>query len=300
MLVWTNKAGLPTPVIDAIKSTAYKGGGDIGVTTLCGPPQIRLLKKRYFDAGEPTVIERDYADELFSLFGRIGHDIVEKADRSSLPECRIYMEINGWNVSGQFDSLDLLGDNTLNDYKFTSVYAVKGEPKVDWVQQTNCYGELVRTNGGEIDRLQIIAFLRDWSLPKSRREPDVYPSVQVKVVPIKMWKREDVLAFMEERVHIHQNAQARYEETGELFPCTDEERWLRGSKWAVHATNGKTTTKTAAKLCDSKEEADQYASKKPPPKGKNWVIMFREGVYVRCADYCDVSPVCPQYQKTGE
>ena len=78
----------------------------------------------------------------------------------------------GWTISGQTDSISL-EENTLKDYKVTSVYKVmKAQKEGDdsWEAQLNCYAWLYQHNIGKtIDKLQIITVNRDWNKSQKKR-----------------------------------------------------------------------------------------------------------------------------------
>jgi len=84
-------------------------------------------------------------------------------------EERLFAEVAGWTVSGQFDRMLLFPDGTLQDYKFTSVWAVPDGCKPEWERQLNALRYLAACNGYRIARLQIVAILRDWSKGKAKR-----------------------------------------------------------------------------------------------------------------------------------
>src|SRR5262245_49994218 len=116
----TNNLNLPQPLVDALAFDDYdRGESDITTTELSKPVRIRQLEIRHADE-----IAEDAADGMWRLLGNIGHKILERADTTNhLAEERIYATIGGWKVGGK---IDLLGpDLTLDDYKFTSTWAVK-------------------------------------------------------------------------------------------------------------------------------------------------------------------------------
>ena len=123
----TNHADLPEAIVEAIRRDPYDPGDcDISVTRLIGPPQLRILERRHADE-----IEEDASDRIWALVGQIGHRILERAEAEALAETRLFAQAGGWTVSGQFDRMVLLPDGTLQDYKFTSVWACVMEPSID-------------------------------------------------------------------------------------------------------------------------------------------------------------------------
>lgn len=268
----TNKAGLPESIVRAITNDPYEGGGDISVTSLIAPPQMRFLKIRHNDR-----LEEDAADRIWSLIGQAVHAILERIDDGSIKEERLYMNVSGWSVSGQFDRYL---NGSLIDYKITSVWAVKQGAKREWEEQLNLLAVLCRANGYVVNSLGITAILRDWRKNEAKQYPD-YPQSQVQTIAIPVWPERKAEQFMVERVELHQRAA-----NGEHFPCSNEERWYRGEKWAAM----KKKRKSAVRLFDDKESAEKFVK-----SGKADEVVYRPGVYARCEQYCSVSSFCNQH-----
>lgn len=271
----TNVYELPEALVRAIKNDPYTGGGDISVTKLIDSPQVRVLRKQYGHA----VVE-DVSDRIWSLLGQAVHTILERAgdEEHVKVEERLYAEVLGWKVSGQYDRMDLHG-TTLDDYKVTSTYTVEG--KIEWERQLNCLRWLAVQNGYKVEKLRIIAILKDWKKSKAKIDPN-YPQVPVAVVNVPVWDLAETALYIEERVALHQAA-----EEGDVPECTDEERWFSGTKFALMKKGGK----RAIKLFERKDEIGDI------PDGT--FIEERPGIYRRCADYCEVSGFCEQYQRTS-
>lgn len=267
----TNVLGLPDAFVAAVKADPYTGGGDISITKLIDAPQKRVLGKKYKD-----LIVEDASERVWSLMGQAVHTVLERANTTALVEERLYMEVDGWSVSGQFDRVHL-GDGLMQDWKVTTVYKAKGD--VSWERQLNCLRALAIHNGYQVDKLQIIAILRDWQRSASLRDPTGYPQNNVAVIDVPVWDLDQTHAYIQERVKMHQAA-----EQGLYLPCSDEERWYAGTTYALMKEGGKRATKTSI----TKEELGE------PKKG--YFIEERKGGYRRCENYCEVSEFCPQYQ----
>lgn len=260
----TNKHGLPVPLINAMKNDPYtRGRSDISVTQLIQPPQPRkLLKGRE--------IEEDASDLIWRLLGQAVHTILERAyPGTAIVEKRLFSEVLGWVVSGQFDVFD---NGTLSDYKITSVYAY-GRVKPEWENQLNLLAALARRNSMDVKKLEIVAIFRDWR-PKEALSDD-YPSSQVAVVPVQLWPEEKATAYLEERVRVHQMENPP--------PCSDEERWAQPEKWALMMKG----RKRAVKLFETKPEITLL-------DGQYW--EHRPGAFRRCESYCAAAPFCQQWQ----
>lgn len=268
----TNKAGLPASIVRAITNDPYEGGGDISVTTLIAPPQMRSLKIRHGDE-----LEEDAADRIWSLIGQAVHSILERIDDGSIKEERLYMDVLGWSVSGQFDRYF---NGSLIDYKITSVWSVKQGIKREWEEQLNLLAVLCRANGYVIKGLGITAILRDWRKNEALQYAD-YPRSQIQTINIPVWPQDKAIEFMYDRVSLHQRVAS-----GEHVPCSNEERWYRGEKWAAM----KKKRKSAVRLFDDQKSADKFIE-----SGKADEVVYRPGVYLRCEQYCSVSKFCKQH-----
>jgi len=266
----TNIHGLPEALVKAVQNDPYTGGGDISVTKLIDAPQKRALWLQHHDA-----IEEDVSERIWSLLGQAVHHILERAGTDTLVEERLFADIEGWKLSGQFDRLHL-GSRTLSDYKVTTTYKAKGDD--NWTRQLNVLRWLAAQNGLAVDRLEIVAIFRDFRRSEAARNPD-YPSQAVKVIEIPVWPMDETEAYVRERIRLHQVAQS-----GAALSCTDEERWYTGDKWAIVKPGGK----RALKVLDAK----------PAQVPDGMLLEHRPGRYRRCEEYCEVSPWCPQWNDT--
>lgn len=281
----TNRAGLPDPIVQAVKNDPYtRGESDISVTQLIKPPQMRVLEKWHYDE-----IEEDVADRLWALYGQAVHHILDRAGVDALSEERMYTTVNGYTVSGQFDRLTLTQDGTLSDYKMTSVYAVKDGVKPEWEAQLNLLDYLSAINGHHVGNLEIVALLKDWRRAEYRRNPAEYPDVPAAALPVKRWSFEEQERYIAERVDLHMGA----EHNGEIPPCTDEERWMKPAKWAWMREG----RKSAVRLFDSMEAAEEAISSGGK---KGDYIDYRPGEAVRCNSYCGAAQWCQQFQQEQE
>lgn len=261
----TNRHNLPAPLVNAIRNDPYtRGKSDISVTQLIQPPQIRHLTK-----GREIV--EDAADCIWRLLGSAVHAILERAyPETAIVEKRIFTEVCGWIVSGQFDVYDT---GVLSDYKITSVYSRDG--KIEWERQLNLLAALCRREGMSVTKTEIVAIFRDWR-PREAMLSEDYPSAQVGVIDVPLWPVDAAEAYLHERVRLHQL------ETPP--PCTDEERWAIPEKWALMQKG----RKRAIKLFEAIPENLTLS------EGQTW--EHRPAKYRRCEDYCHASDVCPQWK----
>ncbi len=267
----TNVHGLPDALVNAVRNDPYTGGGDISVTKLIDAPKRRTLYKLH----KEFVVE-DVSERIWSLMGQAVHTVLERAGTSALVEERLYADVNGWKVSGQFDRLHL-AESVLQDWKVCSVFKSKGD--VSWERQLNMLRWLAHKNGYKVDRLQVVAIFRDWKRAEADRKDD-YPKQNVAVIEVPVWSLEDAEAYAEARVQMHQRSEA-----GEEVECTEEERWYTGTTYALMKVGGK----RAKKVAPTRDELgavpdDHYVEERP-------------GMSRRCEGYCEVAPFCAQFQK---
>jgi len=193
-------------------------------------------------------------------------------------------------------AIDLQKDDedgiTVIDYKFTSVWSLLND-KPEWEYQQNIYKYLVeRVKRKPVKSLRICAMLRDWSRMEASVKPD-YPQAPIQMVDIPMWDYADIEKFIEKRIELHQDSKVNADWNEELPLCTDEERWMRTTKYAVK----KEGRKTAVRVFDTEEEAQELL-KEMPEKDKGF-IEIRKGESVRCTgNFCGVSQWCTQYQNS--
>lgn len=113
----TNKSNLPGVIERAVANDPYESSSDISTTRLIAPPRIRVLEKKYADQ-----VEEDVSDLIFSLLGSSVHSIIERAvSDDDIAEKRLYVDVKGWTLSGQFDLLTSTGE--LIDFKVTSAWS---------------------------------------------------------------------------------------------------------------------------------------------------------------------------------
>ena len=265
----TNKHGLPEALVKAVQNDPYTGGGDISVTKLIDSPQRRQLWRQH-----EADIEEDVSERIWSLLGQAVHHILERAGTDTMVEERLYAEVDGWTLSGQFDRLHL-ASKTLSDYKVTTTYKAKGDD--NWTRQLNVLRWLAFQNGLIVDHLEIVAIFRDFRKSEVDRNPE-YPQQAVKVIPVSVWPLDETEAYIRERVRLHQLAQTGMADVW----CSDEERWYTGDKWALVKPGGK--------------RALRVLDEKPDEVPEGLVLEHRPGIYRRCEQYCEVAKWCSQWQ----
>lgn len=288
----TNKFNVPETLV-ALASRDYytKGQSDYSVTEIISPPRIQRLRRKHFEE-----IEQDVSDMLWMLLGTALHVVAERSEVSGhTNEERLSAGVNGIILSGAIDlQKDEADGITITDYKFTSAWALMND-KPEWEQQQNIYKYLVeRVKKKPVKGLKICALIRDWSRRDAQNKPD-YPQAPIQIVDIPMWTFDRTEAFIKERVELHRDSKVNADWGEELPLCTEEERWVRQTTYAVK----KDGRKTAIRVFDTQDEADALL-KEMPEKDKGF-IEIRKGEAVRCTgNFCGVSQWCSQYQNQKE
>ena len=283
---FTNRHNVPSAIVNNVLNDEYsKGDADISVTQLLNSPRIVLLQRVNDDK-----MVADVVDRLPSVLGTAMHKVLEKgANPGEIVEERFFYSILGWKVSGAVDLQIPKDDGTweINDYKLTSVYSVMAE-KWEWTAQLNMYAYLMRmATGRRATTLKIVAVLKDWNRRQGAFKPD-YPDAPIVMVDVEVWSDERQDAYMHDRVFLHQLNSIALDNGEAIDHCTDEERWLRGVKYAVM----KKGRKSAVKLFEKEEDANGWIEQ----QDETFTIEHRPGEPIRCAgNYCGVAQWCKQY-----
>ena len=322
----TNEYGAPDEIVRAIQNDSYtKGGADFSVTELIKPPQIRRLWNEHEEE-----ISVDVRDEMFKLQGTAVHNYLDRApkceqcdgtgdcwsgeathelwwtrpittwdkfqawtrgdscdpcdscdgtgviDDGKIRERRFHAEHNGVTISG---AVDLIDGGVVTDYKVTSAYSVKRGLKQDWERQLNLYAWLLRQNDMTATKLNIVCICRDWM--KSRAGKSDYPDSPVVVLSVPVWRDGRQDDYVDQRIRLHTQEST--------IPCTPEERWARGAYQVnpMHSGGGR------PRSFDTLQDATDYINKQ---KSGSYKMVDGNAKYVRCEDWCEVAPFCPQWK----
>ena len=278
----TNKQNLPAPIVALVSRNYYsKGASQYSVTELMSPPKIRRLREQY-DAD----MEIDVTKLIASQLGTFMHGKLEaKEVEGYTNEERIFTEVDGVVISGAIDlQQQVEGGVVIIDYKFVKAWSVK-QGKDDWTTQLNIYKWLVESvKRVPVKGLQICAIIKDYS---AHDTSEGYPEAEAVMIDIPMWDSVTTEAYVRKRLEMHRNAKVNHEFGEELQACTDEERWMSETVFAVKREG----RKSAIRLFKTIEEATELAEKE---KG---YVETRQGEPKRCTgDFCGVSKWCKQYQ----
>ena len=317
---------LPEAVLDAIRNDPYHVGekleGTVGIyspSSMLTPPQIRALYREHADE-----IEEEAVTRVWSLLGKAVHNILEQAALKGpeVPEERYFSRLSvttdkwegqnrysvdeEWTISGMLDNQSI-AQGKLNDYKVTSSWTIVNGGRDEWEWQLNVYAWLARQNGIELNELWIHAILRDWSWSQALKS-DSYPDKPIISIPIKLHPDGVIEAWMRDRIALHQEVPTP--------ECTDEDRWYKGSRYAIR----KVGNKRAIRVMDTLSDLARYADDKDlvvmdhgltagfgvdestldlnMTKGDHYVVE-RIGENIRCERYCSVVQFCEQAKRMG-
>lgn len=288
----TNKHNLPDTFLSFARDGKYdKGNADISVTTLIDGPRINILKQQHL-----RDIESDVSDMIWPLLGTAVHHMLESGEAKGnvTMEERLFVEIDGWTLSGAIDHQEEIGGKIhISDYKVTSVWSVI-YGKEEWVKQLNCYAQMVRlAKGVDVGSVRIIAILRDWNRRDAMMKPD-YPKSPVVTVDIPLWSEAEAMEYLRDRINLHQDAQMVWDTKEALVNCNDEERWMKPTTHAVIKKGNKRATKVFEFFDDAAAEVLLL--------GTQYEVITRKGEYTRCEQYCPVAEFCTQLamEKVGK
>ena len=279
----TNIHNLPDEIVKTITSNNYNKGlkTDYSITELLKPPQIVMLEKRHHQE-----LEEDVSEGVWMLMGNIAHKLLEEQGKG-ISEERLYTTVLNNVISGQ---ADLWYNEQITDYKVTSVWSVVYDSrKKDWENQLNMYAYLFRIHNFLVNKVQIVAILRDWNKNESLRNPD-YPKIPIQVIPIDLWTIEKQVAYLNLRVGIMEANKSFADD--KLSACTKEEMWEKETKWALM----KEGQKRAVKLLLTEKEANEEKAYLNFATKKHYV-QERPGERTRCESYCSVNQFCHQYKQ---
>ena len=241
--------------------------------------QIRRLKKEHREE-----IEEDVSDNVMSILGTAVHEVLSRyCDEESIPETRLFANVNGKTISGQIDLLEKQpGGFSVVDYKTTSASSIRYNPdgKPEWEKQLNLYAFLAEQNDIPVVGLDVVVIIRDWSKTMVSKS-EWYPKQPILRIPIPFWTKSETEEYIIDRLNVHED---------EKSLCTADERWQRPAKFAVYA--GK--TKRARKLFNKREDAEDYEIMLAQSDTR---IEKRPAESVRCRDnFCGVARFCEQYK----
>ena len=244
----TNKLNLPAAFVNAVSVRRHNDPGCFSATTLNKGCKEIILSDRHFDE-----IEVDAADQVWAVWGRAVHAVLEKQPDNNFHEESFKVPVSNSYVTGQVDSYDM-ENATIYDWKTASVWKVQFADFDDWRRQGMTYAWLLQQSGLEVKKCRFVALLKDHSKTKAKNDSS-YPQSPVFIYEFDVTP-EDMAETRDRILNKVLEIEAAYElEDDFIEPCSDDERWADGEKWAV-MKNGR---KTAIKLFDNEADADAMA-----------------------------------------
>lgn len=285
----TNKLNLPRPFVSAVESDYEYKDKQYGVTSLLSDSlRETMLKRRYHHE-----IEQDVADMIWMIVGNGIHKVLEDATEELHELKEEYLKIDileDYKISGR---ADLYNEQLkkVTDYKTCSVWKVIYGDYEDWRKQTLIYCWMFRKLGFEANNGEIIAIMKDHSKAKAKFDSN-YPQFPIQTISFNFTEKdfEDIEEFLINR----------FKEIKQLEKCNDEElpmcslkdRFNSGNKYAVK----KKANKTATKLHDTLEEAQNHLENLEAQYPNIYEIETRLGEDKKCLEYCSVCEFCPYYR----
>ena len=277
----SNRLNLPEAFVKAVSTTRHNEAGCFSATTLNKGAKEIILTDRHFD--EITV---DAADSVWAVWGTAVHALLESQPDNNFHEESFKVPVSNSFVTGQVDSYDM-ENGVINDWKTASVWKVQFNDFKDWRAQGLTYAWLLQQSGLEVKKCRFVALLKDHSKTKAKTDSS-YPQS-----PVFIYEFDVTAADMEEtaaRILAKvQEIESAYElDDDAIEPCSAEERWADGEKWAV-MKNGR---KTAVKVFDNQLDADAMAGE----MGNAYYVEHRPAISRKCGDYCNCKDFCNFYK----
>lgn len=277
----TNRLHLPEAFVKAVSVERHNKAGCYSATTLNKGTKEIILQERHWD--EFTV---DAADSVWATFGTAVHKIMEKYEDGNFHEEKFDIAVSKSRVTGVVDSYDM-ERGIINDWKTASVYKIMKDDFSDWYKQGMTYAWLLKQNGLDVRRCRFIALLKDHSMTKAETE-NTYPQSPVFTYEFEVTPEELEQTGARITAKVKDIEAAELMSDDDIEPCTAEERWADGDKWAV-MKNGR---KTAIRVFDREIDAENCAGE----LGNSHYVEHRPAVSRKCGKYCLCKDFCSFYR----
>lgn len=277
----TNRLHLPEAFVKAVSVERHNKAGCYSATTLNKGTKEIILQERHWD--EFTV---DAADSVWATFGTAVHTIMEKYEDGNFHEEKFDIAVSKSRVTGVVDSYDM-ERGIINDWKTASVYKVMKDDFSDWYKQGMTYAWLLKQNGLDVRRCRFIALLKDHSMTKAETD-NTYPQSPVFTYEFEITPEELEQTGARITAKVKDIEAAELMSDDDIEPCTAEERWADGEKWAV-MKNGR---KTAIRVFDTEIDAENCAGE----LGNSHYVEHRPAVSRKCGKYCLCRDFCNFYR----
>jgi hypothetical protein len=281
----TNSLHLPEAFVKAVSVERHNKAGHYSATTLNKGTKEIILQERHWD--DFTV---DAADNVWAVFGTAVHAILEQSNDGNFHEEKFNIAVSKSRVTGVVDSYDM-ERGIINDWKTASVWKVMKADFSDWYKQGMTYAWLLKQNGLDVRRCRFIALLKDHSKSKAKTDSS-YPQSPTFVYEFEVTPEELEQAGARITAKVKDIEAAELLGDDDIEPCSADERWADGEKWAV-MKNGR---KTAVKLFDNSADADAMAGE----MGNAYYVEHRPAVSRKCGEYCLCKDFCNFYKSEQE
>lgn len=281
----TNKLNLPAAFVNAVSTTRHNAAGCFSATTLNKGAKEIILSDRHFDE-----IEVDAADQVWAVWGTAVHEIFEKQPDNNFHEEYFKVPVSNSYVTGQVDLYDM-ENGEICDWKTASVWKVQFNDFSDWRRQGLTYAWLLQQSGLEVKKCRFITLLKDHSKTKAKNDSS-YPQSPVFIYEFDVTP-EDMAETRDRILNKVLEIESAYTlDDDAINPCSEEERWADGEKWAV-MKNGR---KSAIKLFDNQLDADAMAGE----LGNSHYVEHRPAISKKCGDYCSCKKFCNFYKEMNK
>lgn len=277
----TNKLNLPAAFVNAVSTTRHNAAGCFSATTLNKGAKEIILSDRHFDE-----IEVDAADSVWAVWGTAVHALLESQPDNNFHEEYFKVPVSNSYVTGQVDSYDM-ENGVINDWKTASVWKVQFNDFSDWRRQGLTYAYLLQQSGLEVKKCRFVALLKDHSKTKAKNDSS-YPQSPVFIYEFDVTP-EDMAETRDRILNKVLEIESAYKlDDDAIEPCSAEERWADGEKWAV-MKNGR---KSAVKVFDNQLDADAMAGE----LGNSHYVEHRPAISRKCGEYCNCKDFCSYYK----
>lgn len=306
----TNKTEIVKPLADAIMALygnhPAPEDGTYFVTELLKGPKEVILKRLHGDE-----VEKDLQEVIDAVLGTAWHKAIENLIiRQENPNCiteqrfkaPVVLDTDYGTVtvyiSGAVDLIyhDEKGNHIVDwkTCKLAKVDKARSGEEEDWKKQLFLYAWLLEQSGMSRPVDGTI-----WAFPKdlTMRDFDMNEPSRLRVQAVsydfsdREYERKVIGEYLSKLKEIVNNLLMG----DEPRPCTAEEMWQNPPTYAVK----KPENKTAAKVCSSVSEAQNYLMEKGWI-GKGYMIYERPSQPVKCCDWCEAREWCKQGKKAIE
>ena len=304
---------IPAPLYDALTESNKEYGKELSefmagredhehsssVTALATPTQKALLIRRH----SKDIYIAPLKECWHALLGNIVHYVLEKHAAKNLSymtevrmDCSITVDGIKCLLHGKFDLYNR-DTFTLQDWKLTSASNMM-YPKDAYEMQLNVLRFILMRNNYRVDKLENIYLFPH--LDKAKMNMKGYPQTNALPVDVKLKPISEVEKYIKNRLRVQLTESKK--EDRELTPCTDEERWVRNSYWAIYTRKkgGKKGvlqdfSSRAASRADTKKELIEWRKANNHEK-ENVEYRHFKGTPIACS-FCQAKVVCKQYLK---